>query len=240
MRSRAGCCRAPSGPTARERFVSLARRALSGRFLPPDPRTTEPYRLTPALALRIGMLGMLALAVFAVLFLRLWALQVLSGAQYLRAAQNNQLRTIRVEAPRGPILDRNGHILVTNAAGTEVQIWPSDLPKKRSDRVAELRALSRVVDVPLSQIAAAIRRHRNDPLTPVRVRTSASNTLALYLGERQSEFPGVRVVNTYLRAYPHGSLGAHVLGYVTEISADQLKKLRHDGYRSGDEIGQTG
>ena len=76
---------------------------------------------------------MLALAVFAVLFLRLWALQVLSGAQYLRAAQNNQLRTVRVQASRGPILDRYGRVLVTNRAGTEVQIWPSDLPKRRSE-----------------------------------------------------------------------------------------------------------
>ena len=56
---------------------------------------------------------MLALVVFAVLFLRLWALQVLSGAQYLRAAQNNQLRTVRVQASRGPILDRYGRVLVT-------------------------------------------------------------------------------------------------------------------------------
>ena len=130
----------------------MARRAkevLSRRFLPRDPRTVAPYRLTPSLALRIGVLGMLALVVFAVLFLRLWALQVLSGAQYLRAAQNNQLRTVRVQAPRGPILDRNGRLLVTVRAGTEVQIWPSSLPKSRSLRVQELRALARVVDVPL-------------------------------------------------------------------------------------------
>ena len=66
---------------------------------------------------------MVALAVFAVLFLRLWALQVLSGPQYLRAALDNQLRAVRVQAPRGPILDRNGQPLVTNVPGTAVQIW---------------------------------------------------------------------------------------------------------------------
>ena len=91
----------------------MADRSSSRRFLPPDPRTEEPYRLTPRLALRIGILGMLTLTVFAVLFLRLWALQVLNGTQYLRAAQDNQLRTVRVHAPRGPILDRNGHVLVS-------------------------------------------------------------------------------------------------------------------------------
>ena len=81
-------------------------RAPSGRFLPPDPRVREPHRLTPQLALRVAILGAFALLVFVVLFFRLWSLQVLSGDEYLNAAQSNQLRLIRVEAPRGPILDR--------------------------------------------------------------------------------------------------------------------------------------
>src|SRR6058998_2166873 len=141
MRSCGDCCHRTSGPTVRVRCGSLARprrpkEVVSRRFLPQDPRAAVPYRLTPSLALRIGVLGMLALVVFAVLFLRLWALQVLSGAQYLRAAQNNQLRTVRTPAPRGPILDRNGRVLVTVRAGTEVQIWPSSLPKSRSLRVS--------------------------------------------------------------------------------------------------------
>jgi penicillin-binding protein 2 len=183
---------------------------------------------------------MLAITVFAVLFLRLWALQVLSGAQYLRAAQNNQLRTVRVQAPRGPILDRYGHVLVANIAGTEVQIWPSDLPKLRVERVYELRALARVVGLPLSQIAAAIRKHRNDVLTPVIVKTSVSEAQVGYLRERQEDFPGVRTAYTYLRSYPYGTLASHILGYVSEISGPQVKTLRKQGYHPGDEIGQAG
>ncbi len=62
----------------------MAKRTLSRRFLPPDPRVEEPYRLTPRLAVRIGVLGMLAIAVFAVLFLRLWSLQILNGEQLLK------------------------------------------------------------------------------------------------------------------------------------------------------------
>ena len=95
-------------------------RTGSNRFLPPDPRVESPYRFTPQLALRIGILGAVALAVFGVLFFRLWALQVLSGPQYLQAALDNQLRSVRIEAPRGQILDRNGHELVTNIPGTAV------------------------------------------------------------------------------------------------------------------------
>jgi penicillin-binding protein 2 len=221
-------------------LAKRAKQILSRRFLPQDPRAAVPYRLTPALALRIGILGMLALAIFAVLFLRLWALQVLSGAQYLRAAENNQLRTVRVPAPRGPILDRNGRILVSNRAGTEVQIWPSDLPKNRAVRVRELRRLARVVGIPLSQLAAAIRKGRSDPLTPVTVKTGVGELRVDYLSERKEDFPGVRVASTFLRAYPWGSLAAHVLGYVTEISPDQVQALKKLGYKPGDEIGQSG
>ncbi len=218
----------------------MAKRSLSRRFLPPDPHVAEPYRLTPKLALRVGILGMLALAIFATLFLRLWSLQVLNGEQLLRAAQNNQRRDIRVQAPRGPILDRNGQVLVTNIPGRAVQIWSSDLPKRRGVRLREIRALARVLGVPANQIGAAIRRHRHDPLTPIRIKDSASRDQVIYLEERAEDFRGVQIVPAYLRYYPNRELAAHVLGYVSEISKEQVAALRGQGYRGGDTIGQTG
>jgi penicillin-binding protein 2 len=219
----------------------LADRSSSRRFLPPDPRTAEPYRLTPRLALRVGILGMLTLTVFAVLFLRLWALQVLNGTQYLRAAQNNQLRTVRVQAPRGPILDRYGRVLVSNVAGMAIQIWPSDLPRDKPTRMRELHRLARLVDIPYIQIVRSIRRHqRRDPLSPVKVKEQVGKPLVEYLSERAEDFRGVEVTTSYLRSYPHGDLLAHVLGYVGEISASQLKSLKSEGYHLGDVIGQAG
>ena len=104
-----------SGPYREDRLPS-------DRFLPQDPRVREPYRLTPPLALRVGIFGAIALLAFAVLFFRLWSLQVLSGTRYLDAAQNNQLRIVRVDAPRGPILDRHGRVIVSNVAGTAVEL----------------------------------------------------------------------------------------------------------------------
>ena len=219
----------------------MADRPSLRRFLPPDPRTEEPYRLTPRIALRIGILGMLTLTVFAVLFLRLWALQVLNGTQYLRAAQSNQLRTDRVQAPRGPILDRYGRTLVTNVAGTAIQVWPSNLPKDKRTRMRELHRLARIVGVPYLQIARAIRRQRHtDPLAPVTVKEQVGDIRVDYLNERSNEFPGVKITDVYLRSYPHASLAAHVLGYVAEINAPQLRELKSEGYRLGDLIGQAG
>jgi penicillin-binding protein 2 len=218
----------------------LARRVVSRRFLPPDPRAEEPYRLTPRLALRVGLLGTVAIAVFVTLFLRLWSLQILNGEQLLRAAQNNQRREVRVPAPRGSILDRNGLPLVTNVPSEVAQIDQSSLPKTKSARLRELRKLSRVLHVPLREIGATLRRHRYDLLTPVTIKSDVSRAQAGFLDERADDFPGVRVKPMALRYYPHRELAAHVLGYVGDISQDQLDALAKEGYRSGDTIGQSG
>src|SRR5690349_24581990 len=119
MRSSAASSRHSSSATACARCVSLASTNLPNRrFLPGDPRVEEPYRLTPQLAFRVAIMAFLALAVFAVLFLRLWALQVLSGDKYLAVANDNRVRTLHLEAQRGPVLDRTGKVLVENVPGT--------------------------------------------------------------------------------------------------------------------------
>ena len=104
----------------------------------PDAEETsvEAYRLTPKLARRVALLSGLVVIGFAALLMRLWALQVLAGTHYAAQAQANQVRTLRVQAPRGPIVDRNGNILVANEPVTSVELSPSGLPKDYARRVA--------------------------------------------------------------------------------------------------------
>jgi penicillin-binding protein 2 len=218
------------------------RRLRRAEFLPPDERVEVPYRFTPKLALRVGVLGLIALAVFAVLLFRLWALQVLSGTHYLTEAQNNQIRTVRIEAARGEIVDTNGLPIVMNAPGTIVRIWPQDLPKTWTRELGELRRLANVLNMAPRQIVALLKGRAGDPLTPVTIKSAVHQPQASYILEHQDEFRGVDVHSTTLRHYPHQALAAHIIGHVGEISPQQLKEkqYRTAGYQAGDRIGQGG
>ena len=221
--------------------TTTERPAAPKRWLPKSPPVAEPYRVTQRLTWRVGVLAVLVLVVFAALFLRLWALQVLAGTKYVDQARSNSYRTVRVQAPRGPIIDRNGKTLVMNAPATPVQLWPADLPKVYNQRYAELKRLSVIANVPLYEIARGIKARRGDPLTPVIVRESASEPMVTYLSEHAAEFPGVSVLSkTYVRHYPYHSLAAQLLGYIGEISPSQLKTDAALGYKPGDQIGEGG
>ena len=197
----------PSAPPARP-----AEESESGHT------AVEPYRLTPKRARRVALLGGLVVIGFVALILRLWALQVLAGPQYALRAQANQVRTVRVEAPRGPIVDRNNNVLVTNAQVTAVDLWPSGLPKAYARRVAELRALSHVTGSGLRQITKQIvrRRREGDLIDPIIVRPETPAPMLTYLEERAGSFPGVTLARSYVRRYPHGPLASQLLGYVNQ------------------------
>ena len=87
----------------------------------PPPEDRRPP-LTPKLALRVAVLGTFALAMFAIIFFRLWFIQVLSGQKYLAEAKVNRVREIAIPAPRGEILDRSGNTLVDSKRAIAVQI----------------------------------------------------------------------------------------------------------------------
>src|SRR5262245_60268756 len=183
------------------------------------------------MALRLGILGVLALVVFCALFFRLWALQVISGERYLENANNNQIRSFGVIAPRGSIIDRDGDVLVSNMPGTLVQIWPAALENiPLVQREQMLRQLAGLLDLKVRDVRQKVQeRLASDPLTPVTIDTQVNDLKTAYLMEHQSQFPGVQISETYLRSYEQGGLAAQILGYVSEISAQQLAERSGEG-----------
>ena len=96
----------------------------------PVDRAAGRVPVSPQLALRVAIIGGLAMALFAMIFFRLWYLQVLSGEQYVQQANANRARDLPIAAPRGEILDREGQTLVASRTTNAVQIVPSALPPR--------------------------------------------------------------------------------------------------------------
>lgn len=193
------------------------------------------------LALRIAAFGGFALVLFGILFFRLWTLQVLNGEEYLAEANSNRTREFRVTAPRGAILDREGKVLVDNRTSLALRVDPRRLPADERRRRAELAELARLTNSSLRRIRQLIREGSDEaPGAPVMIRRDVGHRLVYYLRENQRRFPGVEVQRVFVRRYPQGTLAAHILGYVNEITPEQLKQPEYRHLEPGDTIGQDG
>jgi penicillin-binding protein 2 len=202
---------------------------------------SEPERRTSPLALRVSILGGLAIAIFFVLFLRLWYVQILSGDKYRTEANDNRIREIRVQAPRGDILDRNGKVLVANRTELAVQVSPENLPPPGPERSRELRQLASVTEMKPREIRRALRDgDRAAPGGPVILKKGLGVDKVYYLRENQARFPGVTVERVFSREYRQGTIAAHLFGNVGEVTAEQLKEPRYAGLKPGDQVGQSG
>src|SRR5215204_2260850 len=99
----------------------------------PSPLDDRRPPITPQLAVRVAVLGGVAFVLFAIIFFRLWFLQVLTGDDYVVQARENRVRKVKIEAPRGNIVDRDGKTLVKTRAAPVVQILPTSTPDAELD-----------------------------------------------------------------------------------------------------------
>jgi len=205
-------------------------------------RQTEPrVPVPPQLALRVAIIGGIAMVMFGVIFFRLWYLQVLSGEQYIQQANANRVRDIAIAAPRGEILDRNGKPIVTSITTNAVQIVPSALPPEGVRREHLYRRLGGLLGMSAGRVKELVEKGQQVlPYAPVTIKTDAGAGVLTYLGERQNEFPGVQQQPVALRSYPYGTMAAHVLGHVDLITEPELKMRSFRGVPPGTVVGQEG
>ena len=204
--------------------------------LPEDRRPP----MTPRLALRVTIVGSCALAMFAIIFFRLWFLQVLSGNQYLNAATVNRVRDVAIAAPRGEILSSDGAVLVGSTKALEVQISAPDLPHSAGGQAVVFRRLAHVLGIStrkikcrvagpppaggsfrLAQIPCEVKQQLALlPYADVDIK-EANKYVQYYLAENQQRFRGVQVAQIYIPSYPQGDLAAQLLGTVGRITAQE-------------------
>lgn len=193
--------------------------------------------IEPRTSLRVKVLSALVLAMFATLMTRLWFLQVLAAEQYRNEARNNAVRLVEVPAPRGVIKDRNGTILVDNRLRVVVTVNRQELGDQ-TERV--LLELSRLLNVPADELGSRLDDPRYYTFTPVPVAVGVPKRIAYYIKEHAATFPGVDVLEVPVRSYPAGSEGAHIMGYLGQISKEKLKDPSFSAYHAGDLVGVSG
>ena len=178
------------------------------------------------------------LVLFGMLGVQFFRVQVLSSSTYKLRADENRLRRLDVPAPRGTIFDRNGRIIADNIPGYAVTILPASRDSVMVT-VAQLRKHLKLTDFQVSRLDATARRYPRQPLT---VTANAGLEAATSLMERRAEFPNVYVEMRPQRRYVSGPAISHVLGYLGEVTSEELgsEAFPTERYQQGMVVGKTG
>jgi penicillin-binding protein 2 len=205
-------------------------------YLRPEDRA-RPNRM----ALRIAVVGGVAVALFGILFFRLWDLQILEGAENLAQAKSNRTRSTKVVAPRGEILYNNGEVLVDNRTSLALQVDTSKLPEEKAAQNAELKEIGELVHMKLPQVLKVMKEEQEVVAAgaPLTIRQGVGYDLIYYVEEHKGKFPGVTVEKVFVRNYPKEDAAAQVLGYTGEVSEADLEGS-YKGTEPGEIVGKEG
>lgn len=173
---------------------------------------------------------------FALIVAGLFCTQVLMYFHYSRLSKNNVIRIIPIDGPRGIIYDRNGSVLVTNRLSFDVAVVYQEL--RDAKELSDL--LSRTLGVSGHDILAALDRAAGRPYAPVTIVEDIDKDKALLLDEASSDVRGLVIETRSRRSYPYGEAGCHLFGYLSEVTEQELERLRDYGYRMRDLIGKSG
>jgi len=186
---------------------------------------------------RILILSFIVGAVFFLLLMRLWHLQILSSDTYREKSENNRLRFVPVAASRGAILDRNGKVLVSNRPSFSLAVVPQEVVDKES----LLTRLSSLLSLDRAEMAERWEKNTGRAkYYPIVLASNITRDQVEIVEENRLRLPGVEIEMKPVREYTNGVLGAHLLGYIGEVSEKELVQKGYEEYNPGDYIGKNG
>ncbi|MDY6796483.1 MAG: penicillin-binding protein 2 [Actinomycetota bacterium] len=190
---------------------------------------------------RFTLFVMILSALMAVLVVRLWFLQVVQGDRYGAMAEGNRIREVDLEASRGYILDRNYDKLVSNRNALCIYVQPTEY-EELEDKDAEIERLAEMLDMDPDEIRSKVEGEEVQPHKPVLIKSDVDPAIWYFIDERQVDFPWVMAETMPVRAYNEDEegLASHILGYLGEITQEQLEILEEKGYKAGDIVGTSG
>ncbi len=189
----------------------------------------ELSRRIEAIRLAVGI-------VFAILASAYWYLQIVRGDYFFGLSENNRLRSVRINAPRGYVLDRHGAILVDNEPAYTLHLYR----REARDLDTSIDLAVQVLKVPRDQIRGRVDRGLKDPeFLPIPIAENLGIEEVAAIEAHAPDHPEFAITVSQRRLYSRGAEAAHALGYLSEARPDQVHS-GEDGYRVGDWIGQKG
>lgn len=184
--------------------------------------------------LRLEVMAIIILAVLGILIFRLWFLQAVQGETFKKMSEENRIRTLTINSPRGMIYDRNGKIMAINRLSYTMTIDP----EKITDKVL-IKRVSDLLGLPAKEVTKQIKSEHVEPLKPRVIKRDLTPEIVAFIKEHGEDFKGIDIINDPIREYPNGALGSHILGYLSEISDSEMKETNGQ-YELGDQIGKSG
>lgn len=173
----------------------------------------------------------------AVLLVRLWDLQIMKGNEMKRLSEQNRIRIKKIVAPRGIIYDRNGKVLADTRPSFNIYITPEDI----KDFDQTVNGLVQLIEMDRDDILDRLKNVSGLPASfPVKIKSDVTMDDVAKVEANRVFLPGVSIQIEPKRNYPYGKAFAHLLGYVSEISGEELKNKEYKHYSPGDFIGKNG
>ena len=174
---------------------------------------------------------------FIFLVFYFWKVQILDYKKFLRQAEANRIREVILQAPRGLILDRDGVILADNQASFKVSI----IRENCQDFDKSCQEISQLLDLEENIMKERIKKYEDWPLfRPIVVKDNLSLEEVALIEARKLELPELIIETEPKRFYPFKDFAAHVLGYLQELSPEEIESDRYMGRRLGELVGKTG
>ena len=180
------------------------------------------------------LLGVATLSL-SLIMLRLVQLQVVQGQYHHDRAQYNRIRPIPIVSDRGKIVDRSGQVLAANQITRSIYLYPRDQSKAEWQKTAE--SLGQILAIEPKKILDELEKAGYESAVPVRVYRNLKPEAFVALAEG-SRIPGLEIQSDASRVYPNGAMAAHLLGYIGEATAEDVKK--HPDFPAGMIVGQMG
>jgi penicillin-binding protein 2 len=166
--------------------------------------------------------------------LGLFQTQVIEGPHYRRLSEQNRIRLIPLEAPRGRVYDSKGKLLATNRPSYDIMATPEDVTPEVYPKLAK------ILDLPEGEIRKRMRNAREYPFTPAMIQEDVSKEQVFVIEEHRPDLPGVFVNIASIRYYPYGQTASHIIGYIGKINQEEYDQLDRQRYGMNSLIGRSG